>query len=183
METKNDKQIDADEFANLFTVDRSKYGDKYDDHLLEQYKLFVEMADKISERRATANSFFLSLNSFLLTVLGILPTLKPDMAEFTTVWLTIIAIGGIVFSIAWIMIIDSYKRLNIAKFRVIKEIEKKLPIRMYDFEWRYLTLVKHSSLSVVERLVPIIIIALYISMTIGAVLISSGLMNSPFSIF
>ena len=30
--------------------------------LLEQYKIAVNMADKISDRRATANNFFLTLN-------------------------------------------------------------------------------------------------------------------------
>ena len=39
-----------------------KYGEKYKEHLLEQYKLYVEMADRISGRRQTANSFFLSIN-------------------------------------------------------------------------------------------------------------------------
>jgi hypothetical protein len=29
----------------------SEYGEHYQDHLLEQYKLYVQMADKISERR------------------------------------------------------------------------------------------------------------------------------------
>ena len=30
-------------------------------HFLEQYKLYVEMADRISNRRQTANSFFCQL--------------------------------------------------------------------------------------------------------------------------
>ena len=31
------------------------------DALLEQYKLYVEMMDKVSERRGNANSFFITL--------------------------------------------------------------------------------------------------------------------------
>jgi hypothetical protein len=31
-------------------VSASEYGERYQDHLLEQYKLYVQMADKISAR-------------------------------------------------------------------------------------------------------------------------------------
>lgn len=44
--------------------------DDYQAHLLEQYKLYVGMADKISERRQSANSYFLSLNTALLGFVG-----------------------------------------------------------------------------------------------------------------
>ena len=38
-----------------------KYGDKFQDHLIEQYKLYVEMADRVSARRAQTNRFYISL--------------------------------------------------------------------------------------------------------------------------
>ena len=34
--------------------------------MFEQYKLYVDMSDKISSRRLTANTFFLTLNSAIL---------------------------------------------------------------------------------------------------------------------
>src|SRR5256885_4461010 len=37
---------------------------------LEQYKLYVEMADRISSRRLTANSFFLTINSAIIALGG-----------------------------------------------------------------------------------------------------------------
>ena len=48
-----------------------EYGEKYQEHLLEQYKLYVQMADKISERRQSANTFFLTINTVLIAFLGI----------------------------------------------------------------------------------------------------------------
>ena len=39
--------------------------------LLEQYKIYVEMADRISARRGLTNTFFLTLNSALFTVIGV----------------------------------------------------------------------------------------------------------------
>lgn len=44
--------------------------EKYQNAVLEQYKLYVEMADRVSGRRALANTFFITLNSGLLVLLG-----------------------------------------------------------------------------------------------------------------
>lgn len=42
----------------------------YQAHLFEQYKNFVEMADRVSARRNLANTFFLTLNTFLIGAAG-----------------------------------------------------------------------------------------------------------------
>src|SRR4051812_9630105 len=53
----------------LLGVGKSEYGDDYNKHVVELYKVFVDSADKISARRVTANSFFLTLNSALVGLL------------------------------------------------------------------------------------------------------------------
>lgn len=45
-----------------------EYGTDYKHHILEQYKLYVEMSDRVSQRRASLNVFFISVNTFLITV-------------------------------------------------------------------------------------------------------------------
>jgi hypothetical protein len=52
------------------------------DRLLELYKLCVEMADRVSARRATANAFFLTLNSALLAGLGLVQPAEGGCAAF-----------------------------------------------------------------------------------------------------
>lgn len=47
------------------------YGSEFEKHLFEQYKLYVEMADRISTRRMWANSFFLSVHTALIAVLSV----------------------------------------------------------------------------------------------------------------
>ena len=47
---------------------KQEYGEKYDEHLLEQYKLYVEMTDQVSTRRAHTNRFYVSLLSGLLAL-------------------------------------------------------------------------------------------------------------------
>lgn len=105
--------------------------EKWHAHLLEQYKLYVEMADRISQRRTTANSYFLSINSALLGFVGYL-THKGSVE-----YLWVLAIAGITLSFLWFSIIRSYKNLNTAKWLVVHEIEKRLPISPYDAEWDY----------------------------------------------
>src|SRR5215211_423888 len=64
-----EQRIDLDK--SLYRIPPDKYGGEYQNHLLEQYKLYVQMADKISERRQSANSFFLTINTALIAFLGL----------------------------------------------------------------------------------------------------------------
>src|SRR4051794_11322497 len=47
-------------------------GEKYRAAIPDQYKLYTEMADRISARRALANTFFLTLNTAIFTLFGVL---------------------------------------------------------------------------------------------------------------
>lgn len=107
--------------------------DKYRDHLLEQYKAYTESAQKNSDRRNTANVYFLTINTALITILGYLQVKQAANVEIAAH--VLIALAGIVISYMWYRLIRSYKDLNTAKFKVIHEIEKQLPIRPFDAEW------------------------------------------------
>ncbi len=107
--------------------------DKYRDHLLEQYKTYSESAQKNSDRRNTANVYFLSINTALITILGYLQIKQAAHVEAAAH--VLIALAGIAISFMWYRLIRSYKNLNTAKFKVIHEIEKQLPIRPFDAEW------------------------------------------------
>jgi hypothetical protein len=112
-----------------------QYGsaDKYRDHLLEQYKAYSESAQKNSDRRNTANVYFLTINTALITILGYLQVKQAANVEIAAY--VLIALAGIVISFMWYRLIRSYKDLNTAKFKVIHEIEKQLPIRPFGAEW------------------------------------------------
>lgn len=101
--------------------DRMAYPDneKWYSHLLDQYKLYVEMADRISQRRTTANSYFLSVNSAILAFVGYLTS--KDSSDY--LWL--LATAGVTLTFLWHSIITSYRNLNSAKWEVVHEIEKR----------------------------------------------------------
>lgn len=103
--------------------------DKWYSHLLDQYRLYVEMADRISQRRTTANTYFLSVNSAILAFVGYLTS--KDSPEY--MWL--LAIAGCMLTLFWYNIILSYRNLNTAKWQIVQDIEKRLPISPYDAEW------------------------------------------------
>lgn len=127
--------------------------------LLEQYKLYVEMADKISERRSSVNTFFLTANSIILTVISINGF---DIAKFS--WL--ITAVGLILSYTWYYLLQSYKLLNSGKFRVVHKIEQKLPLNLYAFEWEILgegkDRAKYWPISHIEKILPALFAIIYI---------------------
>ena len=118
---------------------KKTYGVEYNKHLLEQYKLCVEMADKISSRRCNANNFFLSINTILLTAIGILSKLGFDFTIFNLTWIIMVSFAGILFCWTWIVTIRCYRNLNEAKFEIINKFEQKLPVKAFETEWALLT--------------------------------------------
>ena len=115
----------------LFQITKDEYGEKYRDHLIEQYKLYVEMADRISSRRQTAHSFFISLNTAIIALISYVKMNGSDATSFYC----LIAFSGMVLAFMWYRLIRSYRDLNSAKFEVVHEIEARLPISPYDAEW------------------------------------------------
>lgn len=132
--------------------------------LLEQYKLYVEMADRISARRLTANSFFLTLNSAVIA-LGGYATLRFN-EQLPTALALASALSGISLCLLWQRLVRSYRDLNSAKFKVIHEIEKLLPISPYDAEWqavgRGIDPDKYLPISHLETFVPWVFVALHL---------------------
>lgn len=123
--------MDKDIKNILFVQKEKEYGSDYKAHCLEIYKMYVERADAISSRRESANTFFLSVNTVLIGLIGYI-----DASEACAK--LAIGVAGIILSYFWYRLLLSYKGLNGAKFCVIHEIEKTLPLSPYDAEWECL---------------------------------------------
>lgn len=116
-------------------------GEKKKDHLLEQYKTYLGSAEQISNRRQTANSFFVSINTALLAFVGYMNSAEGNGAHY---WL--VALAGVAIAFMWYRLIRSYRDLNTAKFKVVHQIEKSLPLSPYDAEWEAVGRGKNSAL-------------------------------------
>lgn len=152
----------------------------------EIYKLAVEMADRVSSRRMTANGFFLTVETTLLAIFGFLyprvGVIDPKLA------LIVISAIGVVLGVAWHLAIRSYRRLNRAKFDVINQLEKDLAFDYFSREWvqlkggfgevsepkglkdRWVRIAdRYTDLTVVETFVPSIFIGLNLVALLAAI--------------
>ncbi|RME59068.1 hypothetical protein D6779_05130 [Candidatus Parcubacteria bacterium] len=131
--------------------------------LFEQYKLYVEMMDKVSERRHQANSFFLTVNTVLIMALTSFISLS-DKPTIQYSWMIFASTAGVIFCISWLRLIRSYRELNRGKFKVIHLLETRLPARLFDAEWdalRYGDGAVYKPFSQIEMQIPIVFMFLY----------------------
>lgn len=150
----------------------------------------VEMADRTSARRAGANTFFLTLNTTLAAIVGIVSSArKPpphgNLPTFDAFGLVVTSIAGIVLAGVWWLLLRYYRRLNRAKFEVITKLEERLPAQPYTDEWanlhpgesmdvaggtlslgerlqRWFIRVPHREATAVEQVVPFVFIGIYL---------------------
>lgn len=134
--------------------------------LVEQYKIYVEMADRVSSRRSVTNTFFLTLNSAAFTVVGLfLSRVEPVSASRG--WLTLPLLALCIQCLAWFWLLRSYRQLNSAKFQVIGALEERLPASPYwRAEWFALgegrDKRKYWPLTHLEQWVPLLFLGIYV---------------------
>lgn len=151
------------------SVNEINYGPEYKAHVFEQYKLYVEMADQVSNRRNLANTFFLTLHTLLLGVIGVSIEKGPAIVDR---WIIIFPlIAALLLCLTWWTMVRSYRRLNTAKFIVIGEFEKRLPASPYwSAEWKALgegkDPTKYIPLTHVENWIPIVFALLYTTLAV-----------------
>ena len=144
-----------------------EYGEKYPDHFLEQYKLYVEMADRVSQRREQSNRFYVTLLAAIASLLILAARLGVAEGVWPVVFL-ITGVFGVALSVVWHFNINSYRQLNRAKFDIIGELEKQLPSAPYADEWKLLRPqdgpAKYIQLTRVERFVPVLFGLLFLGL-------------------
>lgn len=126
-----------------------------DQDVLEIYKMLVEMADRVSQRRQSANSFYLTVNTAIIGGAAYL-----SQSQFGHVDTLAVSTAGVAICFLWVRAVVSYKSLNAAKFEVITALEDRLPISPYKDEWSILDVdgagQKHKPFHKTEMLVPIV---------------------------
>lgn len=151
--------------ADVSPADYGLSGEKYQNAILEQYKMYVEMADRVSARRTLANTFFLTLNTSIFTVIGVVWSANPVATPW---WLVIPLLALLGECAAWFYLVRSYRQLNTAKYRVVGELEKRLPASPYwNAEWTALGQGKDKKtywpLTHLEQWVPVLFGSMYVA--------------------
>ena len=131
---------------NLFTDEENKQ------ILFDQYRLYVEMANEVSNRREKANKFYILIISLFITIFSTITSITHEIIIFIVPIIIIPSIGY-----TWMKNIESYSTLNHGKFDVITEIENKLPAKGFTIEWELIELYNHNELTKIEKKIPIIV--------------------------
>lgn len=140
--------------------------------ILEQYKIYVEMADRISARRGLTNTFFLTLNTAVLTAVGVAWAHPPHHVGY---WLAIPVVVLLGECTSWFWLVRSYRQLNSAKYAVVGALETKLPASPYwKAEWTALgegrDRARYWPITHLEQGVPLLFAAAYLAGFLAVVL-------------
>jgi hypothetical protein len=104
--------------------------------LMEQYIHYGEVAIETANQRVQMNRFF---GLILTSILAGLFALARGNLTSTNAAIVLFASGfGSLICYFWYQSLQSYRRLNKARYAILNEIESVLPVRMYLDEWRYL---------------------------------------------
>lgn len=139
--------------------------------LVEQYKSYLQTSEQVLNRRQAVSNFYTTLNTSLLTtaatISGIIFGIESLKNNFILgCGITIlISLIGILLSFNWIKLLESYGSLNGAKIKVLAQIEKKLPVNIFDTEWKIMSEKlgekNYVSFTSIEKRVPKIFITIY----------------------
>ena len=100
--------------------------------LLAQYGLYVESAEKVSQKRSTANNYFLLVNSAGLAALTAFGFSGKKASAWLLLFSALVMIG---VCYLWASVVSSYRQLNGAKWSVVIAMEKRLACAPWTAEW------------------------------------------------
>jgi hypothetical protein len=147
------------------------------DRTLAVFELYLATAEKVSDRRAAANAWMLSVNSAIVALYGYLAADKSSVpVPQKGVWLWAIPAAGAIVSVAWAVLLTSYRQLNRAKFGVLEEMEKDLHAQPFAREHELYG--RRRSLSTIETVIPLCFFVLYVAIIAAAALLHE-LTTSP----
>ena len=126
----------------------------------ELYKLYLTTAERVSDRRAAANVWMLSVNSAIVAFQA--------LVGGNPAWAWAMPVAGVLVCIAWANLLASYRQLNTAKFQVLHEIEVDFAIPMFQREEMHYRATGRWPLSSIELLIPLAFIALYLIVIVAA---------------
>lgn len=139
------------------------------EYRFEQYKIFVESAEKNSEKRVTQNNIYLTIN---LAFLSYILFQNPNLVE------TIItSFVGLIICLVWLLTIINFCKRNKVKFDIINEMEEEFG-NLYKEEWKRISIL--TPLSTYEKFLAIIFMMVYIIIPILNILTKKCLIPSIF---
>ncbi|HLM03498.1 MAG TPA: hypothetical protein VK400_20760 [Pyrinomonadaceae bacterium] len=105
--------------------------DMYRSHLLDQHRHFVEITMRYWGHIETANHFFLSLHTVIISGFTYLLTSTVNIPAAVLVMLVLVSCA---VALQWLMVLRSLQKLNHTRHEIIQEWEAMLPAQPYEVE-------------------------------------------------
>lgn len=99
--------------------------------MFEQYKLLIDSAHKIEERRGGSNNVFIGINTIIVSVLVNSDNLITANIIRVPLLVSLILIGMLV-AWDWLKVTASYKKLNFINYSLIECFEDLLPTFVFS---------------------------------------------------
>ena len=100
------------------------------DRKLEIYKVFISTITANENRRQQASVVYLGMIAAIVTAVGVVHNDMPLLYPATLIFL---------ISTIWFLTIKYFRRLAKAKFAVVSEMEKDIPIAAFEMERKILS--------------------------------------------
>lgn len=136
--------------------------------MLEQYKMYVEMTDRIASRRTVVNNFYITITAGILAYFANneWPELAAARAESLNWPMITVGLLGVVLNAVWWLNIRSFRQLAKGKYTVIQEMEAFVPYPCYKREWEILgggkSAARFLQLSTVELWLPAVMVVPFV---------------------
>lgn len=128
--------------------------------IVEQYKLVYQSIEHVNGKRASQNRFYLTISGVILS--GLFLLIKEGLFQSNIIGLLIL-VPAIIINYIWYKSIKAGRFLVYTRWIVLREMEKKLPIRPFSRIWELMNEENgYNSLSNSLLIIPIVLTIIYL---------------------
>lgn len=140
---------------------------------VEQYKVLADSLNNTNDARENSNNFWTTVNSLAISGVAYLKGQEgmEERQHYFFLWTLLLL--GILLCITWIRYLLSIKKSVDIRNRLLTEVEKHLPVKIFTMSFRYTNrLQSKTSLTLIEMFVPYLFL-------LGYALLAGMLIFSP----
>lgn len=135
----------------------------------EEYTLFVQSTQWLTERRQAANDIYMSVTMAVFAALSFVFQDVTNLSMSTCAFTSPLLIAGVLMCAMWHRMIIKYRTLINWRIKQLMAMERELPgsYRMYNREWEDIYSRAKAGFSGIELWLPWVFVALYIAIAVG----------------
>lgn len=128
--------------------------------LFDLYALYLQTIEKVSDRRSALNTWMISLLNAMIALDAVIAKLSTEATRGIDQLL--VPLAGVVTTLTWLALLNSYKSLNGAKFKVLFALEDAMGADVFRLEQKHYKETRRKGFTTLEKYVPIIFLAIFL---------------------